>query len=228
MSVVAIPPSGEARGAAPQHSPAEPDAVHSLSDRRRPGGPANQPTLRVTVDIPLSGDELTPQASRLLEFVRELVDGGDGRVLLAAEPPTQAAAAESPGRAGEPMDTDPAGQRVRPTTATPTRDDPAEGAGQVRVLAGARMVLRDGRPVPFTRREFDLLHFLATNPRRVFTRTQLLTHVWGYQHTVPRTVDVHIRRLRAKIGADVPLVTTVHGVGYRLADDARISVDSAG
>ncbi|MGX1618279.1 winged helix-turn-helix domain-containing protein, partial [Micromonospora chalcea] len=49
--------------------------------------------------------------------------------------------------------------------------------------------------------------------------------VWGYELAVARTVDVHVRRLRAKFGPDTPLVTTVYGVGYRLADDAAITVD---
>jgi DNA-binding response OmpR family regulator len=81
-------------------------------------------------------------------------------------------------------------------------------------------------PLPMTRLEFDLLHFLAVNPRRVFSRMQLLTAVWGYEHTGERTVDVHVRRLRVKLGAHVPLVTTVYGVGYRLADDANIVVST--
>ncbi|BCB75467.1 hypothetical protein Pflav_018770 [Phytohabitans flavus] len=79
-----------------------------------------------------------------------------------------------------------------------------------------------GQSVDLTRLEFDLLVFLAENPRRVFTRLQLLGAVWGYDHAVARTVDVHVRRLRAKIGDGVPLVTTVYGVGYRLADDAPV------
>jgi DNA-binding response OmpR family regulator len=77
-----------------------------------------------------------------------------------------------------------------------------------------------------TRLEFDLLLFLADNPRRVFSRMQLLSAVWGYEHTGERTVDVHVRRLRVKMGVQVPLITTVYGVGYRLADDAHIVVVS--
>ena len=95
----------------------------------------------------------------------------------------------------------------------------------VRVLAGSRVVRHGTRDIPLTRIEFDLLHFLAAHPRRVFTRLQLLSSVWGYEHAVARTVDVHLRRLRAKLGADTPLVTTVYGVGYRLADEARVVVD---
>ncbi|CCH18393.1 Two-component transcriptional regulator, winged helix family [Micromonospora lupini str. Lupac 08] len=86
------------------------------------------------------------------------------------------------------------------------------------------MVRRGDRVVALTRIEYDLLLFLAERPHRVFTRLQLLSNVWGYEHAVARTVDVHVRRLRAKLpGAEV--VTTVYGVGYRLGDEARISVD---
>jgi two-component system, OmpR family, response regulator MtrA len=69
------------------------------------------------------------------------------------------------------------------------------------------------------------LLFLAEHPARVFTRLQLLDHVWGYTHAGLRTVDVHIRRLRAKFGDDVALVTTVHGVGYRLTDGVNIDIE---
>ncbi|PWR09874.1 transcriptional regulator, partial [Micromonospora sicca] len=96
------------------------------------------------------------------------------------------------------------------------------------ILAASRSVLRDGEPLPLTRLEFDLLLHLVAHPRRVFTRLQLLNAVWGYEHAGVRTVDVHVRRLRGKVGVDVPLVTTVYGVGYRLADDARVTVDRTG
>lgn len=75
-----------------------------------------------------------------------------------------------------------------------------------------------GRPLDLTYREFELLKFLAANPRRVFTRGQLLQEVWGYDYFGgTRTVDVHIRRLRAKLGAEYEqLIGTVRGVGYKL------------
>jgi two-component system response regulator MtrA len=71
--------------------------------------------------------------------------------------------------------------------------------------------------------EFDLLMFFAAHPRQVFTRSQLLAQVWGHVHTGARTVDVYISRLRHKVG-DSELITTVHGIRYRLADDAPITV----
>jgi two-component system, OmpR family, response regulator len=99
-----------------------------------------------------------------------------------------------------------------------------EPAGpELRLLTASRQVVLDGELLALTRLEFDLLLFLAENPRRVFTRAQLLTGVWGYEHTGERTVDVHVRRLRVKLGGH-SLITTVYGVGYRLSDDARILV----
>lgn len=89
-----------------------------------------------------------------------------------------------------------------------------------------RSVTRAGVPVALTRIEFDLLFFLAENARRVFSRVQLLDAVWGYRYTGERTVDVHITRLRAKLGVPA-LVTTVRGIGYRLHDDAIVRIEGA-
>jgi DNA-binding response OmpR family regulator len=87
----------------------------------------------------------------------------------------------------------------------------------------ARAVYIGQTELGLTRREYDLLLFLVEHPRHVFTRSQLLDRVWGHVHAGERTVDVHIRRLRARLGSHV--VTTVRGVGYRLADHAGIVVD---
>jgi DNA-binding response OmpR family regulator len=74
-----------------------------------------------------------------------------------------------------------------------------------------------GRPLDLTFKEFELLRFLATHPSRVFTREQLLSEVWGYDYFGgTRTVDVHVRRLRAKLGELDSLIGTVRNVGYRL------------
>ena len=75
-----------------------------------------------------------------------------------------------------------------------------------------------------SRLEYDLLLFLAERPRRAFTRAQLLESVWGYSHASGRTIDVHVRRLRAKLGAAGPLLTTIRGIGYRLDPGSRIAV----
>lgn len=77
-----------------------------------------------------------------------------------------------------------------------------------------------GRALDLTYKEFQLLHFLATHPARVFTREQLLSEVWGYDYFGgTRTVDVHVRRLRAKLGDQEHIIGTVRNVGYRFNAD---------
>lgn len=78
----------------------------------------------------------------------------------------------------------------------------------------------EGRPVDLTFKEFELLRYLAERPGRVFTRPVLLREVWGFDfYGGTRTVDVHIRRLRVKLGPGFEnLIETVRGVGYRAAD----------
>jgi two-component system OmpR family response regulator len=170
-------------------------AIRRVAPAAMPAAAAPATALTITLNIPLTGDALPPQACRLIEAVRELVEAGQGSV--AVEPPagSRAVAAAQP-----------------------------EGTVEVRLLTASRQVLVEGELLPLTRLEFDLLLFLADHPRRVFSRTQLLTAVWGYEHTGERTVDVHVRRLRVKMGNQLPLITTVYGVGYRLADEARIVV----
>ena len=74
-----------------------------------------------------------------------------------------------------------------------------------------------GRPLDLTYMEYELLKFLATHPGKVFTREMLLSRVWGYEYYGgARTVDVHVRRLRAKLGEEhASLIQTVRSVGYR-------------
>ena len=74
----------------------------------------------------------------------------------------------------------------------------------------------DGRPLDLTYKEFELLKFLAQHPGRVYTRSALLREVWGYDfYGGTRTVDVHIRRLRSKLGDAERRIATIKGVGYR-------------
>ncbi len=75
----------------------------------------------------------------------------------------------------------------------------------------------DGRPLDLTYMEYELLRFLASHPGRVFTREAILNQVWGYDYYGgARTVDVHVRRLRAKLGEEhAGLIETVRSVGYR-------------
>jgi DNA-binding response OmpR family regulator len=107
------------------------------------------------------------------------------------------------------------------------RSSPTTGTVADRVAFGelvidprARRVTVEGAAVELTRREFELLAFLAGSPGQVFSRTQLLDHVWDSSPDWqdPSTVTVHVRRLRTKLGsgpAGAPRIATVWGVGYR-------------
>jgi DNA-binding response OmpR family regulator len=89
--------------------------------------------------------------------------------------------------------------------------------GDLRIDVDTYKVTAAGRPLDLTFKEFELLRFLATHPGRVYTRPALLREVWGYDfYGGTRTVDVHVRRLRAKLGAEREhLIETVRSVGYR-------------
>ena len=99
-------------------------------------------------------------------------------------------------------------------------DDPESHVirtGEVVVDEATYTAKVSGRPLDLTFKEFELLKFLAQHPGRVFSRQQLLQEVWGYDYFGgTRTVDVHVRRLRAKLGPEnETLIGTVRNVGYR-------------
>jgi DNA-binding response OmpR family regulator len=99
---------------------------------------------------------------------------------------------------------------------------------RIRIRPAAREVLRDGVVVPLTRLEFDLLTYLAQRPRQIHRRERLLRQVWDQEPLGhDRTIDVHIRRLRQKVGGDLPLIRTVRGVGYGLHAAADIQLEAA-
>lgn len=84
-----------------------------------------------------------------------------------------------------------------------------------------------GKPLDLTYKEFELLKFLAQHPGRVFSRDQLLSEVWGYDYFGgSRTVDVHIRRLRAKLGDLEGLISTIRNVGYRFNPSESDLIDA--
>jgi len=107
-----------------------------------------------------------------------------------------------PGRPGDP-------RRPAPRAAAPARHE-------VIVDADAREVTVDGRSVPFTYKEFALLEYLLRAPHRAVSREELLRAVWHKSawRKGTRTIDVHVRRLREKLGG-CPQIVTVRGVGYR-------------
>ena len=106
----------------------------------------------------------------------------------------------------------------RSTAAGPTAAELA--FGDVRLERETREATKAGAPIRLTAKEFDLLWFLASHPRRVFSRDQLMASVWGYTAELDTgTVTVHVRRLREKI-EEIPSkprhLETVWGIGYRL------------
>ncbi|QBI52142.1 winged helix-turn-helix transcriptional regulator [Streptomonospora litoralis] len=111
-------------------------------------------------------------------------------------------------------------------------DDPDEIRRGDLVIDEATYIARlRGRILDLTFKEFELLKFLAQHPGRVFTRAQLLQEVWGYDYFGgTRTIDVHVRRLRAKLGSEYEsLIGTVRNVGYRFVPDpaSKAGVESA-
>lgn len=89
--------------------------------------------------------------------------------------------------------------------------------GGLRIHAGKHEVKLNGERIELTRKEFELLQYLVENKGLVMTRNQLLCHIWGYDFDgETRTVDVHVRTLRQKLGEAGNMIETVRGVGYRI------------
>ena len=109
---------------------------------------------------------------------------------------------------------------------SPVLDRPHEvyEKGRLRIDYDTYEVTLDGHLLGLSLREFELLKFFAQNPYRVFSRSQILDQVWGQDvYVEPRTVDVHIRRLRQRIerdDANPVLILTIRGVGYKFNADA--------
>jgi DNA-binding response OmpR family regulator len=118
---------------------------------------------------------------------------------------------------------------IEPPEAEPI---PAHGSltlsgGDVIMDVGRRRVSVAGRPVELTHQEFLLLQVLMQNPGLVFSRKQLLEQAWSYDDWgAGRTVDVHVRRIRVKLGADATQIVTVRGFGYRF-DPSAVASSSA-
>ena len=102
-------------------------------------------------------------------------------------------------------------------------DDNVVRIGSLEVNLATYQVAVGGRPIDFTYMEYELLKFLVTHPGRVFSREALLSRVWGFDYYGgARTVDVHVRRVRAKLGAEhAGRIKTVRSVGYRFEGEAR-------
>jgi DNA-binding response OmpR family regulator len=123
--------------------------------------------------------------------------------------------------------------RLRLTVGRLTSSTAGDGglirAGELTIDPDTYAAKLKGRPLDLTYKEFELLKFLAQHPGRVFTRDQLLREVWGYDYFGgTRTVDVHVRRLRAKLGSEYEsMIGTVRQVGYKfVVPSARPLPDS--
>lgn len=92
-------------------------------------------------------------------------------------------------------------------------------AGEVHMYSDRHMVTVSGQEITLTLKEFELLRLLMSSPGRVFTRDMLIETLWGYYFDgETRTVDVHVRTLRQKLGSAADIIETVRGVGYRLGE----------
>lgn len=175
----------------------QPTSIARRPSIRRPRPSPRPAPLAVTIALATPDGTLSGPALRVLDALQALAE-----LQLAAAQPTP----------------------IQPTPAGATSDETGP-APAFSLHTASRQVLRAGRALHLTRREYDLLAFLCAHPRQVFSRAQLLRLVWGY-HAVggERTVDVHILRLRAKLGGEGPTIVTVRGIGYRLDDVERIAV----
>lgn len=107
--------------------------------------------------------------------------------------------------------------RIRLAQYTPDQSSTIAG-GPIEIDEAGYSATLDGSPIDLTYTEFELLKYLVLNPGRVLTRETLLSEVWGYDYFGgTRTVDVHIRRLRAKLGSHDSCISTVRNVGYRFS-----------
>ena len=103
---------------------------------------------------------------------------------------------------------------------TADRQNSAYRHGSLTIDFDAVAVRVSGLPIRLTKREFELLRFLVENRNRVFTRDRLLERVWGFERQVEtRSVDVHIGRLRSKLGHAGERIETVIGMGYRFVEE---------
>jgi hypothetical protein len=168
---------------------------------RRPAGPTLLVSLRLTL-----GDAQDPVAA-----LADLVERLGGREAPPSAPVWLAQLEH-------------AAVQSTPEGAVPLGPESAGGRELILLRPRGRTVSRGGQSVQLCRREFDLLLHLARNPGQVFTRGQLLSSVWGHTFTGERTVDVHVTRVRKKLESGRRLITTVRGIGYRLAEDAPLSI----
>jgi DNA-binding response OmpR family regulator len=194
--------------------------------------PLDDTSLAAAAAAELTVIDATRDLSRAQALCRSLRGAGDHLAILVVMPEAGLAGLQRDWGASDfvlpgagPAEVE---ARVRLLTQRPVvaaDPDAAIRVGDLVVDPVSYQVRLRGRPLDLTYKEFELLRFLAARPGRVSTRAQLLQEVWGYDFFGgTRTVDVHVRRLRAKLGPEhESMISTVRGVGYKLlpADQAR-------
>jgi DNA-binding response OmpR family regulator len=150
--------------------------------------------------------------------VQDSTDGGDTAELaaLAAQLADDARRLLEGGAAGEVT-----------TAVAISAPEPEAQPAVIEVDRSTRRALVGGRPVELSYREFELLAFLAEHPGRVFDRRHLLSSVWCGAEVGSRTIDVHVRRLRVKLGPEASRLSTIRNVGYRLDTGASPTLSVA-
>jgi hypothetical protein len=195
--------------------------------------PTDPDPITVTVSI---GAADPGRRDRVLAALRQLITAAGTDIAVTGavpDPSAEAAASASGAEAAGSAWGAPAAASVSGAPAAASVSGAPAAAGAWVPVSEPRTGLRlhprprtaalDGSPLELSRLEYDLLLFLARHPGQVFSRNQLLAQVWGHTHTGARTVDVHVSRLRTKLG-DADVIATVYGLGYRLADHAAVTV----
>ena len=194
--------------------------------------PLDEASLQAAAGVELAVIDATRDLSRAQALCRALRGSAEHQAILVVMPEAGLAGLQRDWGASDfvlpgagPAEVE---ARVRLLTQRPVvvaDPDAAIRVGDLVVDPVSYQVRLRGRPLDLTFKEFELLRFLAARPGRVSTRAQLLQEVWGYDFFGgTRTVDVHVRRLRAKLGPEhESMIATVRGVGYKLlpADQAR-------
>jgi DNA-binding response OmpR family regulator len=163
--------------------------------------------------------ELADEPMRRLRHIERIAEEVGLPVLVVADPSSLPLIERAKGVADfalEPLDPVELGVRLRRHVSTAQGDEILRFK-DLELNPLTYQATLDGRPLDLTYMEYELLRFLVENQRRVWSRQQLLSKVWGYDYYGgARTVDVHIRRVRAKLGEErASWITTVRSVGYR-------------
>lgn len=211
-----------------------PDATrHPLSEPDHPRSPSDlapvPPQVMVTVAVTLTGEDAISAADDIEDSLWNLTTGLPDGASVVNVATTVASVRSREHVPAVPTTPCPATGSSREMGSGPVAAPPRPVAAPLKLYPAARIATLDDAPVQLTRREFDMLLHLARHPGQVFTRQQLSLAVWQEDFMRgERTIDVHIHRLRLKLGECGPAISTVRGVGYRLDAGHRVWVAPGG